>query len=47
MSSQYQNTQQELYNTKLLLTQKEDEVERLKTVQNNSQSVNAVVPERK
>ena len=47
LSSQYQNTQQELYNTKLLLTQKEDEVERLKTVQNNSQSVNAVVPERK
>jgi hypothetical protein len=47
LSSQYQNTQQELYNTKLLLTQKEDEVTRLQTTQTNSQTVNAAGPERK
>lgn len=46
LSSKYENTQKELYDTKLQLTQKEDEVERLKTAQPNSQSVNAAVPER-
>ncbi len=47
LSSKYEDTQQDLYNTKLLLTQKEDEVARLQSAQNNSQSVNAAGPERK
>ena len=47
LSSKYQDTQQELYNTKLLLNQKEDEVARLQSAQTNSQTVNASGQERK
>lgn len=46
LTNQYQNAEQELYNTKLLLTQKENEVERLQSVQTNSQSVNAAESKR-
>ncbi len=46
LSNKYADTQKELYDTKLQLTQKESEVERLKSGQPNSQSVNASAPER-
>ncbi len=46
LSSKYVDTQKELYDTKLQLTQKEYEVERFKSGHNNSQSVNAPEPER-